>query len=74
MPEDHAWFLEWVKVIPIIMEKYKVKSNPVDVRQGLESVVAGLDELRVCVLHTLMVAAVDGSLTGWQGIRKEAGV
>jgi len=45
-PEDHEWYLQLVEHTPELITHYGVKGNPVDVRNGLESIEAGLDDLR----------------------------
>ena len=48
-PEDKAWFIEFVKASPELITKYGIKGNPVEVRQGLDSVLPGLAELKVSI-------------------------
>lgn len=39
---------EYVPRIPKIVSEYGIKPNPPSVRQGIESVLPGLQELQVC--------------------------
>jgi len=45
-PDDRAWFLDFVKAMPDLITEYGIKPNPVDLRQGLDNVQAGLAELQ----------------------------
>lgn len=46
-PEDRAWYLELVKLTPDMLDQYRIRPNPVDVRQGLESILQGIAEILV---------------------------
>ncbi|CAD6575708.1 MAG: hypothetical protein TREMPRED_001474 [Tremellales sp. Tagirdzhanova-0007] len=46
MPEDRVWYLDFVKAFPSFFTTYGVKANPVDLRHGMESIQAGMEELK----------------------------
>lgn len=46
-PEDRAWAEKWNAASPEIISKYGIKGNPVDLRQGFEAILPGLQELKV---------------------------
>lgn len=48
VPADHAFGAEIGKRSTELIEKYKVRGNPVDIRGGLEAVAEGLEHQKVC--------------------------
>ncbi|ORX35746.1 chaperonin 10-like protein [Kockovaella imperatae] len=45
-PEDLKWFTDFCERSPEFIEKHDIKGNPVDLRQGLENINQGLDEMK----------------------------
>ncbi|EIW70465.1 hypothetical protein TREMEDRAFT_71312 [Tremella mesenterica DSM 1558] len=58
-PEDRAWAEKWFEISGDVVGKYGIRGNPVDVRQGLESVLAGLKELKAGVSGKKIVYKID---------------
>jgi len=46
VPEDHEWYIELAKLTSTMITEYGLKPNPVDLREGLESILPALEELQ----------------------------
>ena len=46
VPGDRDFHVEMCKAVPTLIEQYGLQANPVDMRQGLEGIIEGFDDMR----------------------------
>jgi hypothetical protein len=56
-PKLHDWFVEFCKRSPDLIIENGVRGNPTDIRQGIESILPGLEELKVSICHSMCITA-----------------